>query len=167
MTALLQAGEPKDGSLNTPSTRQKAVILQQRGLLATQRTRDRAALFLGQHHAAERVVHGEVVVEGARVLRDGVEGAAEGAEGAAVDGVRVRDAVDLGTCRVHGVVDHVGGFVEEAHGAALDDFAGCVDEDEVGGFEVRPGDAEGVDPEGGGLDGVLVLLVDAGEVGEG
>lgn len=74
----------------------------------------------------------------------------------------MRDAVDLGARGVHGVVDHVGGFVEEADGAALDDFAGGIDKDEVGGFEVRPGDAKGVDPEGGGLDGVLVLSVDGG-----
>lgn len=155
MAALLQAREPKDGRLDALPTSQQAVVLQQRGLLIAQRRGDRAAFLLGEHDAAEGVVDGEVAVEGARVLGDGVERAAEGAEGPAVDGVRVGDAVDLGARGVHGVVDHVGGLVQEADGAAVDDVARGVDEDQVGGFEVRPRDAEGVHPEGGGLDGVL------------
>lgn len=47
-------------------------------------------------------------MEGAGVLGDGVEVAAEGAEGAAVDAVGVGDAVDFWSGGVDGVVDHVG-----------------------------------------------------------
>ena len=49
-----------------------------------------------------------VVVEGTRVLGNGVEGASEGGEGAAVDRVRVGDTIDVGTGCVHCVVDHIG-----------------------------------------------------------
>lgn len=49
-----------------------------------------------------------VVVEGARVLGDGVEGTPEGAEGATVDGMRVGNAIHVGPGCVHCVVDHIG-----------------------------------------------------------
>lgn len=67
-------------------------------------------------------------------------------------------AHDVGAGGVHGVVDHVGCCVEEADFAAVDDFAFGVDEDEVGGFDEGEGDAEGVDPELVGVDGVLVMF---------
>jgi hypothetical protein len=56
------------------------------------------------------------------------------------------------------VVDHVGCCVEEADFAAVDDFAFGIDEDEVGRFDEGEGDAEGVDPELVGVDGVLVEI---------
>lgn len=50
-------------------------------------------------------------MEGAGVLRDCVEVAAESAEGAAVDGVRVGDAIDFWAGGVDCVVDHVGCWI--------------------------------------------------------
>jgi hypothetical protein len=51
-------------------------------------------------------------------------------------------------------VDHVGGGVEQAVLAAADDFAGVVDEDEVGFGHEAEGAAEGVHPEAVRLDRV-------------
>lgn len=48
------------------------------------------------------------MVEGAGVLGYCVEGAAEGAEGASVDGVGMGYCVYFGAGGVYGVVDHVG-----------------------------------------------------------
>ena len=50
---------------------------------------------------------------------------------ALLDAVRVRDAVDLRTRGVHGVVDHVGGSVEQAHRPTIDDLTRGIDADEV------------------------------------
>lgn len=94
-------------------------------------------------------------MERARVLRDGVELAAQGAEAAAVDAVAVRGGVDVRPRLVDGRVNHEGGGVEQAHGAAVDDAAFLVDADQVGRFDEGEGDAEGVYPEGVWLDRVL------------
>jgi len=116
------------------------MILHQHRLLPAEAAGDILALLGGEHDAVELAVDDVVVVEGAGVLGDGVEGAAEGAEGAAVDAVRVRGAEDVGARAVHGVVDHVGGGVEEAVvGSAGDDLAQVVDLDEVAGFDEGEG----------------------------
>lgn len=161
MTALLQRRKPEHGRLNTHPTSQQPMVLQQRSLPAPQRSSNLLPLLLTKHHALERVVQRVVLVERACVLGDDVELAAERTERAPVDGVRVCNAVYFWARGVDRVVDHVGCLVEEAHGAALDDVAGGVDEDEIRGLQERPGDAEGVDPEGGRLYGVLGRLVSA------
>lgn len=131
MTALLQANEPKHRLLNTPAHGQQPMILQQRSFATPERGSNLLAFFLGEDHAAEAGVERVVVVERARILRDSIEFAAQCAEGAAVDGVRVRGADYIRPGFVDRVVDHVGGGVEEADFAAIDDFALVVDEDEV------------------------------------
>ena len=107
MTALLQTHEPEHGGLDAPPARQEAVVLEERGFLLSQGRGDRETFVLGQHDAFEGAVERDVVVEGARVLRDGVEVPAEGAEGAAVDGVGVCYAVDFRTGGVDCMVDHL------------------------------------------------------------
>lgn len=83
------------------------MVLKQCGLFLSQGSGDGEAFVGGEDDAAERIVDGEVVVEGAGVLGYGLEGAAEGAEGAAVDGVGVGYAVYVWAGGVHGVVNHV------------------------------------------------------------
>ena len=102
------------------------MILQQRRLLLPQAFRDILTFLFREYDAVEVLVNDVVVVEGAGVLRDDVEGATEGAERAAVDGVGVGGGGDVGARFVDCVVDHVGGCVEEAGGTA-----------EVGGMLVR------------------------------
>lgn len=147
MTALLETHEIKHRRLDRLPTSQEAMILQERRLLPAKRRGDSMAFFSSQHNSPEGIVHGQIVVEDAGVLRDDVDGSAEGAEGAAVDGVGVRYAVDFGTRCVHGMMDHVGGSVEKAAGAAVNDLAVGADADKVRCLNDGPGDAKGVDPE--------------------
>lgn len=84
------------------------MVLQQCGFAFPERGGDRDAFVFGEDDAFEGGVKRDVVVEGARVLSNGVEVAAEGAEGAAVDAVGVGDAVYFWSGGVDGVVDHVG-----------------------------------------------------------
>jgi hypothetical protein len=130
------------------------MILEQGRLLITQTFRDIPPLLGGEHDAVELAVDDVVVVEGAGVLGDDVEFLAEGAEGPAVDAVAVGGAEDVRSRLVDRGVNHVGGGVEEAAGAAIDDLTGVVDLDEVAGFDEGEGYAEGIDPEGCGIDGI-------------
>jgi len=66
----------------------------------------------------------------------------------------MRSAHDIRPGFVDCGVDHVGGGVEQTVLAAADDFAGVVDEDEVGFGHEAEGAAEGVHPEAVGLYGV-------------
>lgn len=130
------------------------MVLQQHGLFVAQRAGDVLAFLLNQHHAAEGVVHGQVVVERARVLRDDVDRASERAESTTVDGVGVRGAHDVWPGRVHGRVDHVGGHVEQAAGPAVDHLTVMVHQDQIRGLDLAKGHAERVHPEVVRLDGV-------------
>lgn len=87
MAALLERVEPEDGRLDRLAAREQAVVLQQRGLVAPQRGGDVLALLLGEHGAVELPVDGDVVVEGARVLREHGDVAAEGAPCLSVEAV--------------------------------------------------------------------------------
>lgn len=100
-----------------------------------------------------------VVIKGAGVLGDDVKWAAESAECAAIDGVRVCDAVDFWSRGMDGVVDHVCCLVQEANGSAFHDISSSIDENEIRGFEVGPRDAEWIHPKGGWLDSVLDSLL--------
>jgi hypothetical protein len=148
------------------------MVLQDSGFLGAERFGDAHALVGGEHDPAEGVVQCDVVVEGAGVLGDDVEGAAEGGEGAAVDGVGVRDAVGIWAGSVDSVVDHVGWEwsvmaieiterlrhtcgVQKTAWATVDDFALVVHADEVRSLEHRPCDTEGVHPERVRLDRIL------------
>jgi hypothetical protein len=156
LTAFLEADEPEDGGLDRLPHSQQAMVLEKCGLAVAETVCDVFALLFSEDDAVELAVDGVVVMEGAGVLGDGVELAAEGAEGAAVDAVGVGGAEDVWPRGVYGVVDHVGGGVEEAVivVAAIDDLAGGVDLDQVARLDQGEGQAERVDPEGGGVDGV-------------
>lgn len=154
LAALLERDEPEDGRLHRRAHGQQAVVLQKTGLLAAQRGGDVLALLSGEHGALELTVHREVSVEGARVLRQHVDRAAERAEGPAVEAVRVGGAVDVGPGDVDGVVDHVRGLVEESVCAAVDDVSVLVHEDQVRLLHETEGRAQGVDPEVVSLDGI-------------
>ncbi len=130
------------------------MVLQQRRLLVPETSGDVLPFLLGEDDAVELAVDDVVVVKGTRVLGDDVQLAAEGAEGTAMDGMGVRGAEDVRPGGVDGVVDHVGGCVEEAAFPSVNDFAGGVYLDEIAGSDQGEGDAEGVDPEGGRVDGV-------------
>ena len=66
----------------------------------------------------------------------------------------MRSTDDLRPCRVDGRMDHERRGVEQPVGPAGDDLSFVVDLDQVGGFDQREGEAEGVYPEGRGVDGV-------------
>jgi len=55
---------------------------------------------------------------------------------------------------MYSVMNPIRGGIERPYGTAIDDGAGMVDADEVGGFDEGKVEAEGVDPEGGGFDGI-------------
>ena len=77
VAALLQRDEPEDSFLDGLPDCQQAVILQESGLLVAETCSDVFALFFGKHDAVEAVIDDVVVVEGAGVLRDCVDFAAE------------------------------------------------------------------------------------------
>lgn len=162
LAALVHTHKPKHGLVDRLPQRKQSVVLQQRGLGRPDRPRNVLALLGRQHDAVERLVQRVVVVERARVLRDGVQLAAERAEGTAVDGVAVAGGVDVRAGLVDGRVDHEGGGVEGAVLAALEDVAFFADADQIRGFDEPEGRAEGVDPEGVRLDGVAVGDVSLG-----
>lgn len=66
----------------------------------------------------------------------------------------MRRTVDLWPCGMDRRVDHVRRGIEQPAGAARDDLPVVVDLDEIGRLDLGEGDAEGVDPEGGRVDGV-------------
>lgn len=86
------------------------MVLKKSSFAFPERGSDGDAFVLGEDDAPEGGVQRDVVVEGACVLGDGVEVAAECAEGSAVDAMRVGYAVDFWTSGVYCVVDHVGCF---------------------------------------------------------
>jgi hypothetical protein len=154
-TALFKADEPKDGGLDGATDGEEAVVLEDDGLAAAERLDDGLALVALEHDAVEVVVHGQVVVEGAAVLRRDVDGLPERAKGPPMDRVRVRRAQHVRPRRVDRVVDRVRRRVEQPDLAALDDAAVGCDPDQVACADVRKGYAKGVDPEGVWLDRVL------------
>lgn len=96
-----------------------------------------------------------VVVERARVLCDGVEFPTEGAEGSAVDGVRVCRAHNVGSRFVNRMVDHICRSVEESDFSTVNDLAGVIDQDEIRGLDQAERDAKGIDPERSRVDWIL------------
>ena len=145
---------------------QDAVVLQDDGFILAEGLGDAAALFVREHDPAEGVVDGVVVVEAAGVLVDGLELAAEGAEGLRRQAVAVHGGDDVGPGLVYRDVDAEAGRVDGVHVAfavlGLDGDALFVDEAEVVRPEVREGFAERVDPEVVGEDGVADGDVAAG-----
>lgn len=63
VAALVQAHEPKYRLLDRLSDSQKAVILQERGLLIAQLSGDIMTFFLGENNAVELLIH-NVVLKG-------------------------------------------------------------------------------------------------------
>ena len=123
-------------------------------LFASQGLDDMGTFLFVEHDAVELTVDGVILVERARVLRDDVQWPTEGAERSPVDAVAVRSAQDVGPGGMDRGVDHEGCSVEEADRPPVEDLAFMADLDEVGGFDLREGDAERVHPEGGGVDRV-------------
>ncbi len=102
-----------------------------------------------EHDAGEVVVDADVVVEGAGVLGEGLDGHLQAAQRLAVGPVCVRGGQDVGAGRVHRAVDGHRGTVDRA--VALDDLALVADPDQVAALDHAEVHAEGVDPEGVGL----------------
>lgn len=139
---------------NGLSNSQKPVVLQQGSLLISQALRNVLALLLGQHNTIEAIIDHMVIVESTRILREGIDLAAQCAPCSAVNRMAVRSAVDVWTGGVDRGVDHVCGGVEESALAAVNDLAGVVDEDKVGLVDEAKGDTKGVHPEAIWLDRV-------------
>ena len=112
-----------------------------------------ALAFLGIEHDPGVVVeHRMIPVEGARVLRQGIERPAQRRPGLAVDGVGVGGRHDVGAGGMDLRVDGEGGGVDRP--VALDDLAAVVHQEEVldpDGLEAHP---EWVDPEVVGTLGI-------------
>ena len=77
------------------------------------------------------------LVKSTAVLRDHVELLPQRREGPAVDRVRVCGAIDIGTCRVNGRMNHGRRLVQQRVRARLFDLhiSVMVDEDEVAGLD--------------------------------
>lgn len=108
------------------------MILQQRSLLIPQTLRNILPLLLRQHHPIKAIINHMIIMERTRILRQRINLSAQRAPRPAVDGMAVRGAVDVRARRVDRGVNHVGGGVEEAAFAAVNDLARVVYEDEVG-----------------------------------
>jgi hypothetical protein len=130
------------------------MILQQRSLLPAQTSRNILPLLLRQHNPIKTLVQHMIVVESTRILRQTVQLPPKRTESPSIDTVAVRSAYDIRPGFVDRRVDHVGSGVEQAVLATADDFAGVVDEDQVGLRHQAEGAAEGVHPEAIGLHGV-------------
>jgi hypothetical protein len=130
------------------------MILQQRSLLPPQTSRNILPLLLRQHNPVESLVQHMIVMESARILRQTLQLPPQRTESPPINTMAMRSAHDIRPGFVDRGVDHVGGGVEQAVLAAADDFAGVVDEDEVGLGHEAEGAAEGVHPEAVGLHGV-------------
>ena len=108
---------------------QQSVIAQDDRFARAERARDAVALGGLVDHAGEIVEQAVVLIEGARVLRDRVEQAAERRPGLAVDGVGVRRRHGIGPRSVNARVDGEGGSVDRM--VAVDDFAVLVHQHQV------------------------------------
>jgi hypothetical protein len=105
------------------------MILQQRRLLPPKTSRNILPLLLRQHNPIETLIQHMIIMESARILRQRIQFPAQRTPGPAIDTVAVRSTHHIGTSFVDGGVDHVRGGVEQAVLAAVDYFAGVVNED--------------------------------------
>ena len=148
---------------------EQAVVAQDDRLALAEGVGDALALLDVEDDAGVVVEERVVLVERARVLRDGVEQAPERRPGLAVDRVGVGGGDDVGPGGVHLGVDGEGGRVDRV--VALDHLALVVHEDEVGHPDVAEVHAERVDPEvvgelgvpGGDVAGHALVEPEAGE----
>jgi hypothetical protein len=128
---------------------QDAVVLQDHRLLRAQGLGDLLALAGVQHHAGELLEQGVVVIEGGRVLGQGIQQPAQGRPGLAVQRVRVGGGDHVGPRLVQLGMDGEGGAVQPGRdlGRRLDDLAGMADQHQVRDLDPREVHAERIDPE--------------------
>jgi hypothetical protein len=130
------------------------MVLQKRSLLPPQTSRNILPLLLRQHNPIKSLIKHMILMKSATILRQSLQLPPQRAKSPPINTVAMRSAHDVRPGFVDRRVDHVGGGVEQAVLAAADDFAGVVDEDEVGFGHEAEGAAEGVHPEAVGLHGV-------------
>ena len=174
MAAFLQTHEPEHRALNSLPTCQKSMVLEKCSFLLAQSGSDSDPFVFGENDASEGGVQSDVVVESAGILRDRVDVATECTEGAAIDGVRVCDAVYFGTGCVDCMMDHVcwrkrkvnrqnlglgrnkhTRCIQKTDRSAIDNLAILIDENQIRSFQKWPCDSKRIDPETCGFDGIL------------
>ncbi|MNN14598.1 hypothetical protein D3C81_1276720 [compost metagenome] len=133
------------------------MVLEDGGLVVAQRVGNALAFVEFHHHAAEVVVQRVVVVEGADILGQRIELAAQRGPRAAMGAVRVRRRHGVRPGLVHARVDGKRRRVDRV--VALHHVAVVIAADQVGHRHLAEMDAERVDPEG-----VLELGVARGDM---
>ena len=152
LAGTLHGDEPPDGLVHRVADGEKPVVAKDDSLVVAEGGGDALALFGVDHHAGVVVEEPVVLVEGADVLGDGVESAAQAGPRLAVDRVGVGGGHHVGPGRVDLGVDGEGGPVDGA--VAFHDLALGIDADEVGDRDVAEVDGEGIHPEELGVLGV-------------
>ncbi|ROV98331.1 hypothetical protein VMCG_07153 [Cytospora schulzeri] len=123
LATLVHADEPEYRLLDGPTHRKGSVVLQQRRLLVPDAPRDVPALFSGKDYTVEGFVHGVVIVEGAGILGDDIQLAAQGTERSSIDRMGVAGCVDIWSGLMNRGVDRERCRVEKTVLAALEDLS--------------------------------------------
>jgi hypothetical protein len=105
------------------------MILQQRSLLPPKTSRNILSLLLRQHNAVETLIQHMIIMERARILRQRIQLPPQRTPSPSVDTMAVRSTHHIRPSFMNGGMDHVRGGVEKTVLAAVDYFAGMVDED--------------------------------------
>lgn len=98
---MLERDEPPRCRLHRLPTGYQAVVAEDGCFSRSEGLGDLLTFRCCEHGSVVDVKEDVILVECEAVLRDEVERAAQAAECSAVQGVRVRDAVDLGPCSVN------------------------------------------------------------------
>src|SRR5665213_989154 len=148
----LHGDEPPGRLVDRVAHGHEPMVAQDGCLVVSQGMGDALALLDVHHHAGVVVEHGVVVVEGAHVLGDGVEGPSEGGPRLAVYGVGVGRGNDVGAGGVDLGVDGECRDVDRL--VPVHDLALVVDQDQVRGPDMAEVHTERIDPEMVGSFGV-------------
>lgn len=97
-------------------------------------------------------------MEGTAILGNSIQLPPQRTEAPPVYTMTMRRGIDIWSRLVNRRMDHVSRGVQQATWAAVDDIAFFVDEDQIRGFHEGKRNAEGINPEGGGVYWVLGKL---------
>src|SRR5262245_13440996 len=145
LATALHRNEPPGGLINRSADGQQSVVAQDDGFVLAERGGDALAFDRVVNHSRVIVEDAMVFIERTGVLSDRIERARQGRPRFAVHRMRVGGRHTIGARRVNRRVDGEGGDVDR--GAALDDLAFMVDQDQVGDPNLAEIHAERVDPE--------------------
>jgi hypothetical protein len=105
------------------------MILQQRRFLPPKTSRNILSLLLRQHNPIETLIQHMIIMESTRILRQRIQLPPQRTPSPSINAMAVRSTHHIRPGLVNGGMNHVRGGVEQTVLAAVDYFAGMVDED--------------------------------------